>query len=189
MRPERAMVDRTSCDLLRSSETSSDMNGRKSNGNNINFISQNIQNVNNKITIIIKHNDYQAVLPELTPQVVYIKPAASNGPYPPTQVFSHMTNDLQNTEICNNLELENFDTEDNYQFYNERPIDVPEDFSHDTFLVLNLQNASHQRLRRRICTPKRNLLPVNDYECIRSIEGGNKINKAEPKVQLREVRN
>lgn len=145
-----------------SSEISSDAfsSNFRPNYNNFNHITQHIHNNNNKITIIIKHNEGQVIQPQFTPQVIYIQPAAASQPNLQTSRFNESHNDLAVTEIYNSLD--DLDSEEHYQFYGERAIDVPDDFKRNSYLVLNLNDAANKKLKRRICTPTRNLLPVDD---------------------------
>lgn len=146
-----------------------------SKGNNFNYITQHIQNNNNKITIIIKHNDGQTVQPGFTSQIIYIQPAVASQPDLQTNRFNRSTTDLQISEIYNSLD--DLDNEENYQFYDERAIDVPDNFKRDPHLVLNFNRAAHRKLRRRICTPTRNLMPINDTIDSQIIQGNNKRNQ------------
>jgi hypothetical protein len=127
--------------------------------NRINHITQHIQNNNNKITIIIKHDNDgpHAQLNANVPQIIYIQPASSQ---PNLNAINNQTIDsnLNAPEIYNSLD--DLDTDEHYQFYNESAIDVPDDFKRDSYLVLNLNDAANKRLKRRICTPTRTLLPL-----------------------------
>ena len=147
-------------DSMDSSEISSDAfsTSFRPNYNNFNHITQNIQNNNNKITIIIKHNEGQTIQTPFAPQVIYIQPTAASQP---NLSMSHF-NDSAITEIYNSLD--DLDTEEHYQFYGERAIDVPDDFKRNSYLVLNFNDAANKKLKRRICTPTRNLIPVEDLD-------------------------
>lgn len=147
-------------DSLESSEISSDaFSSRYQQRNNFNQVTQFIQNNNNKITIIIKHdnnNDGPQQQPEqnITPQIIYIQPASS-------QPNLHANIASSNNENVYNS-LDDLDSDEHYQFYNESAIDVPEDFKGDSYLVLNFNDAANKKLKRRICTPTRNLRPLID---------------------------
>lgn len=158
MQPDQFLAGESSRDSLGSSEISSEAfsTNFRPNFNNFNHITQHIQNNNNKITIIIKHNEGQTNKPQLTPQVIYIQPVASSQPNLPTSHF----NDSAISEIYNSLD--DLDSEEHYQFYGERAIDVPDDFKRNSYLVLNFNDAANKKLKRRICTPTRNLNPVDD---------------------------
>lgn len=47
--------------------------------------------------------------------------------------------------------------DDEPEYYNEKAVDVPEDFEKETYLVLNMQQKKNRHFKRRICTPTRNL--------------------------------
>jgi hypothetical protein len=146
-----------------SSEISSDAfsSNFRPNYNNFNHITQHIQNNNNKITIIIKHNDGATAQPgPFMPQVIYIQPATASQPNLQLSHVNHSHADLQVSEIYNSLD--DLDTEEHYQFYGERAIDVPDDFKRNSYLVLNFNDAANRKLKRRICTPTRNLIPLDD---------------------------
>lgn len=149
-------------DSLGSSEISSDAfsSSFRPNYNNFNHITQHIQNNNNKITIIIKHNEGQTVQTPFVPKVIYIQPTAASQPNLPNAYFKETLNDSAITEIYNSLD--DLDTEEHYQFYGERAIDVPDDFKRNSYLVLNLNDAANKKLKRRICTPTRNLIPLDN---------------------------
>lgn len=154
-------------DSLESSEISSDaFSSRFQQRNNINQITQFIQNNNNKITIIIKHDNHndgppQQQKPEqnIAPQIIYIQPASSQ----PNLHANHLDIASSNNENVYNS-LDDLDSDEHYQFYNESAIDVPEDFKGNSYLVLNFNDAANKRLKRRICTPTRNLRPPIDDE-------------------------
>lgn len=175
-------VAETSRDSLESSEISSDAfsSSFRPNYNNFNHITQHIQNNNNKITIIIKHNEGQSTQPNFTPQVIYIQPATASQPNLHTSHARQSDDDLQMTEIYNSLD--DLESEEHYQFYDERPIDVPEDYKRNSFLVLNFNDAANRKLKRRICTPTRNLLPPEPRKAIQAF---NDKNKAENQVSCR----
>lgn len=163
MRPDQSMAGESARDSLGSSEISSDAfsSNFRANYNNFNQITQNIQNNNNKITIIIKHNDDQTVQPNFSPQIIYIQPVAASQPDLQSSHAHRAINGLQEvSEMYNSLD--DLDSEEHYQFYDERPVDVPDDFKRNSYLVLNFNNAANRKLRRRICTPTRNLLPIDD---------------------------
>lgn len=184
MRSGQSMAENITRDSLESSEILSDSfsSNFRSNHNNFNHITQHIQNNNNKITIVIKHNDDRIDHPHFTPQVIYIQPAPVSQPVRPNRRDYHSTDDLQMTEIYNSLD--DLDTEENYQFYDERAIDVPEDFKRDSYLVLNFNNA-HRKLKRRICTPTRNLMPFDEVQSSRNTQNRNQRNNAiEKKVKV-----
>lgn len=163
MRPDHFLVGESTRDSLESSEISSDAFSSTFRPNyNFNHITQNIQNTNNKITIIIKHNENPAAQSGYQPQVIYIQPVSASQPNLDSSRFNDSHNNLQLTEIYNSLD--DIDGEEHYQFYDERPIDVPEDFKRNSFLVLNLNDAANKKMRRRICTPTRNLLPLDDVK-------------------------
>jgi hypothetical protein len=151
-------------DSLESSEISSDaFSSRFQQRNNFNQITQYIQNNNNKITIIIKHDNNndgpQQQQPEqnITPQVIYIQPASSQ-----PNLHANRLDVANNENVYNSLD--DLDDDEHYQFYNESAIDVPEDFKGNSYLVLNFNDAANKRLKRRICTPTRNLRPPIDDE-------------------------
>lgn len=176
MRQDQLRASESTRDSLESSEVSSDAfsSSFRPNYNNFNHITQHIQNNNNKITIIIKHNENQSVQRHLTPQVIYIQPAASQ-PNLHSSSFNQSTSDLQiSNEIYNSLD--DLDSEEHYQFYDERAVDVPDDFKKNSYLVLNFNDAANKKLRRRICTPTRNLMPVEDVD--RTLQLNNLKNKA-----------
>lgn len=156
------MAGESTRDSLGSSEISSDAfsTNFRPNYNNFNHITQHIQNNNNKITIIIKHNEGQNIQQQLTPQVIYIQPVAASQPNLLTSQFHETHNDLEVTEMYNSLD--DLDSEEHYQFYGERAIDVPDDFKRNSYLVLNFNDAANRKMKRRICTPTRNLQPVDD---------------------------
>lgn len=175
MRQDQLRAGESTRDSLESSEVSSDAfsSSFRPNYNNFNHITQHIQNNNNKITIIIKHNENQSVQRHLTPQVIYIQPAASQ-PNLHSSKFNQSTSDLQiSDEIYNSLD--DLDSEEHYQFYDERAVDVPDDFKKNSYLVLNFNDAANKKLRRRICTPTRNLVPVEDVD--RTLQLNNLKNK------------
>lgn len=159
MRHDQSLAGESTRDSLESSEISSDaFSSRfKPNYNNFNHITQHIQNNNNKITIIIKHNDGPTVQPDLTPQVIYIQPATASQPNLSANQSDY---DLQVSEIYNSLD--DLDSEEHYQFYGERAIDVPDNFKRNSYLVLNFNDAANRKLKRRICTPTRNLIQLED---------------------------
>lgn len=159
------MAGESARDSLGSSEISSDAfsNNFKANYNNFNQITQHIQNNNNKITIIIKHNEGPKAHPNFSPQVIYIQPVAVSQPDLQSSHGQRAINDSEfgeQSEMYNSLD--DLDSEEHYQFYDERAIDVPDDFKRNSYLVLNFNNAANRKLRRRICTPTRNLLPIDD---------------------------
>lgn len=126
--------------------------------NNFNHITQNIQNNNNKITIIIKHDsDGREAQSQLQPQIIYIQPAATSQPnlHSSDQILIQQS---ANYEMYNSLD--DVDTEEHYQFYDERAVDVPDDFKRNSYLVLNMNDAVNKKLKRRICTPTRTLSPI-----------------------------
>ena len=155
-------------DSLESSENSSEAFSNRyapQQTNNFNQITQYIQNNNNKITIIIKHDNNNNDGPKqpttteqnITPQIIYIQPASSQ---PNLHSNNLIRNDNEN--VYNSLD----DLDCDEQFYiNERAIDVP-DFKQNSFLVLNFNNAANKKLRRRICTPTRNLLQTIDDDLV-----------------------
>lgn len=156
-------------DSLESSEISSEAfsNRYAHQTNNFNQVTQYIQNNNNKITIIIKHdsnnnnnnNDGPNQRPtanrEITPQIIYIQPASSQ-----PNLHSINATQIDNGNVYNSLD--DLDSDEHYQFYNESAIDVPDDFKRNSYLVLNLHDGVNKKIRRRICTPTRNLLPTID---------------------------
>lgn len=132
--------------------------------NNFNQVTQYIQNNNNKITIIIKHDSNNndgpnqrppATEQKITPQIIYIQPASSQ-----PNLHANTSIRMDNENVYNSLD--DLDSDEHYQFYNESAIDVPDDFKRNSYLVLNFNNAANKKLRRRICTPTRNLLPTID---------------------------
>lgn len=173
-------------DSLESSENSSEAFSNRyahQHTNNFNQITQYIQNNNNKITIIIKHdnnnnNDGPKQQPttteqNATPQIIYIQPAASSQP----NLHSNNLIRNDNENVYNSLD----DLDCDEQFYiNERAIDVP-DFKQNSFLVLNFNNAANKKLRRRICTPTRNLLQTIDDDEMVVKSNRNKFAKKEVK--------
>lgn len=177
MRPEQSVTAELTRDSLESSEISSDAfsSNFRPITNNFNQITQHIQNNNNKITIVIKHNEGQKFQPQFSPQVIYIQPAEASQPDLQKKRVFHSTNDLQTSEIYNSLD--DLDTEENYQFYDERAVDVPDDFKRDSYLVLNFNNAGNRRLKRRICTPTRNLMPLDDVNSSRTLQDRNRRNR------------
>lgn len=130
--------------------------------NNFNHITQHIQNNNNKITIIIKHDsDGRANQPQIQPQIIYVQPATTcSQPHlnSTDRILVQSNASLANVESYNSLD--DIESEENYQFYDERPVDVPDDFKRSSYLVLNMSDAANKRLRRRICTPSRTLSPL-----------------------------
>lgn len=130
--------------------------------NNFNHISQNIQNNNNKITIIIKHDsDGRENQPQIPPQIIYVQPAPTSSQphlHSTDRILVQSTSSLANVESYNSLD--DIDSEEYYQFYDERPVDVPDDFKRNSYLVLNMNDAVNKKLRRRICTPSRTLSPL-----------------------------
>lgn len=157
MHHDQSLLGESTRDSLESSEVSSAdafSSNSRPNYNNFNHITQHIQNNNNKITIIIKHNDGPTVQQSFAPQVIYIQPAAASQP----NLHSH-SND-NSSEMYNSLD--DLDAEENYQFYGERAVDVPEDFKRDSYLVLNFNDGANRRFKRRICTPTRTLTPHDD---------------------------
>lgn len=76
------------------------------------------------------------------------------------------------TEIYNSLD--DLDSEEHYQFYDERAIDVPEDFKPGSYLVLNFNDAANRKLKRRICTPTRNLLLPDTSKAIQAFNDKNR---------------
>lgn len=165
MRPDNSLAGESTRDSLESSENSFRTNFRP-NYNHFNHITQNIQNNNNKITIIIKHNESASVQPSFAPQVIYIQPAASQ-PNLHSASYNQSRNDLENiSEIYNSLD--DLDTEEHYQFYDERAVDVPDDFKRNSYLVLNFNDAANAKLKRRICTPTRTLLPPEDSQKVKN---------------------
>lgn len=130
--------------------------------NNFNHITQHIQNNNNKITIIIKHDsDGRENQPHIPPKIIYVQPVqpatTSSQPHlnSTDRILVQSTSSLANVESYNSLD--DIDSEEYYQFYDERPVDVPDDFKRNSYLVLNMNDAVNKRLRRRICTPSRTL--------------------------------
>lgn len=176
---DQIMVAESTRDSLGSSEISSDAfsSNFRPNYNNFNHITQNIHNNNNKITIIIKHNEGPMLPTNFTPQVIYIQPATASQPNLHSSHGHHSNDDLNMTEIYNSLD--DLDSEEHYQFYDERPVDVPEDFKRNSYLVLNMNDAANKKLKRRICTPTRNLLPL---DISHSIQSNNVKNKNENQV-------
>lgn len=165
LRHDQSLAGESTRDSLESSEVSSSdafSSTFKPKYNNFNHITQHIQNNNNKITIIIKHNDDSAVQANrfIPPQVIYIQPATASQPNLHSSNVNQSYGDLQMSEIYNSLD--DLDTEEHYQFYGERAIDVPDDFKRDSYLVLNFNDATNKKLKRRICTPTRNLIPIDD---------------------------
>lgn len=127
--------------------------------NHFNHITQNIQNNNNKITIIIKHDSdgREAQSQLIQPQIIYIQPAATSQPnlHSSEQILIQ-----QNTNYEMYNSLDDVETEEHYQFYDERAVDVPDDFKRNSYLVLNMNDAVNKKLKRRICTPTRTLSPL-----------------------------
>lgn len=165
LRHDQSLAGESTRDSLESSEISSSdafSSAFRPNYNNFNHITQHIQNNNNKITIIIKHSDDSAVQANRfnPPQVIYIQPATASQPNLHSAHINQSDGDLQMSEIYNSLD--DLDTEEHYQFYGERAIDVPDDFKRDSYLVLNFNDATNKKLKRRICTPTRNLKPLDD---------------------------
>lgn len=159
-------------DSLESSEISSDAFSRSYHGN-YNHVTQHIQNNNNKITIIIKHNEGPVVQPIYMPQVIYIQPVAASQPNLTSSRINQSNNQTM-AEIYNSLD--DLDSEEHYQFYDERAVDVPEDVNRNSFLVLNFNDAANRKLKRRICTPTRNLTPADDNA--RTVYINQRLNKA-----------
>lgn len=176
-----AACESTRDSLEESSEISSDAfsSSFRPNYNHFNHITQHIQNNNNKITIIIKHqNDPTVQRNQFAPQVIYIQPAAASQPNLVSSTINQSNDDLQFPEIYNSLD--DIDSDEHYQFYGERAVDVPEDFKRNSYLVLNFNDAANRKLKRRICTPTRNLIPLDDinYALPNQINDNNSRNKA-----------
>lgn len=165
LRPDNSLAGESNRDSLESSEISYQSRFRQ-NYSHFNHITQNIQNNNNKITIIIKHNESATAQPSFAPQIIYIQPAASQ-PNLHSSNYNHSRNDLENiSEIYNSLD--DLDSEEHYQFYDERAVDVPDDFKRNSYLVLNLSDAPNAKLKRRICTPTRKLPPPEDTQKVKN---------------------
>ncbi|CRK88356.1 CLUMA_CG002133, isoform A [Clunio marinus] len=164
LRNDQLIASESTRDSLESSEISSDAfsNSFRPNYNNFNNITQHIQNNNNKITIIIKHNEDAPVKPHMAPHVIYIQPAATSQPNLQYKHVNQSNTDIELPQAYNSLD--DLDSEEHYQFYGERAIDVPDDFKRDSYLVLNFNNTANKKLKRRICTPTRNLLPFQDLD-------------------------
>lgn len=170
MRTDQSLAGESTRDSLESSEISFQSSTRPRH-NHFNHITQNIQNNNNKITIIIKHNEGASVQPSFAPQIIYIQPAASQPNLHSTN-FNQSHNDLENiSEVYNSLD--DLDSEEHYQFYDERAVDVPDDFKRNSYLVLNFNDAANAKLKRRICTPTRKLLPPEDSQKIKDFNSRN----------------
>ncbi|KAG5671637.1 hypothetical protein PVAND_001828 [Polypedilum vanderplanki] len=178
----------SSRDSLESSEISSDTfsnNYRQYPNNTFNHITQHIQNNNNKITIIIKHNDGPNIKQQVAPQIIYIQPVASSQPNLRTTNNSNLHTD---TDVYNSLD--DLESDELYQFYNESAIDVPDDFKGNSYLVFNMNDTQNKKFRRRICTPTRNLLtlPAIDEQKFPGIS--KRINKIEEqKKKSRSIQN
>lgn len=172
MRPGETLATESTRDSLESSEISSDAFSRNFTGS-YNHVTQHIQNNNNKITIIIKHNEGPVVQPIYMPQVIYIQPIAASQPNLGS-IQVNQSNSKLMTEIYNSLD--DLDSEEHYQFYDERAVDVPEDVNRNSYLVLNFNDAANRKLKRRICTPTRNLLPADDND--RTVYINQRLNKA-----------
>lgn len=172
MRPDETLTTESTRDSLESSEISSDAFSRNFQGN-YNHVTQHIQNNNNKITIIIKHNEGPIVQPIYMPQVIYIQPVAASQPNLRSSRNNQSDNDIMK-EIYNSLD--DLDSEEHYQFYDERAVDVPEDVNRNSYLVLNFNEAANRKLKRRICTPTRNLMPTDDND--RTVYINQRLNKA-----------
>lgn len=178
MQNEQTLVDynaESSRDSLESSEISSDAfshnfkqryrqrQQQQQNRINYNNITQHIQNNNNKITIIIKHdNGTDVEQRNVPPQIIYIQPASSQPNLNATNVNRIDNNGVDDDDDGDMLynSLDDLDTDELYQFYNESPIDVPDDFKRNSYLVLNMNDGGNKKFKRRICTPMRNLLPL-----------------------------
>jgi len=172
MRYERpSLTGESTRDSLESSEIGSDAFTHNlrfqqhNNNNHYNRVSQHIYNNNNKITIIIKHNEGTSASQNLHPQVIYIQPAAASQPNLNShhQLIGHQQSIRDLTivpEMYNSLD--DLDVDEHYQFYNESAVDVPDDFKRNSYLVLNLNDAANKRMKRRICTPTRNLRPIDN---------------------------
>lgn len=160
MQQDQSMSAESNRDSLGSSEISTSTFSRNyRQTNNFNHITQNIQNNNNKITIIIKHNgDGREAQPQIQPRIIYIQPGATSQPnlHSAEQILIHQN--TSNYDLYNSLD--DVETEEHYQFHDERAVDVPEDFKRDSYLVLNMNDAVNKKLRRRICTPTRTLSPL-----------------------------
>lgn len=164
MRTDNSLAGESNRDSLESSEISYQSKFRQ-NYSHFNHITQNIQNNNNKITIIIKHNESTTAQPSFAPQIIYIQPAASH-PNLHTSNYDQSHNDLENiSEIYNSLD--DLDSEEHY-IYDERAVDVPDDFKRNSYLVLNFNDAANSKLKRRICTPTRKLPPPEDTQKVKN---------------------
>lgn len=164
LRQDQSLAGESTRDSLESSEISSDAfsSNFRPNYNRFNHITQHIQNNNNKITIIIKHNENPKTQSNpFQPQVIYIQPAAASQPNLESSHVNQFGSDMQMSETYNSLD--DLDSEEHYQFYGERAIDVPDDFKRNSYLVLNFNDAANRKLKRRICTPTRNLTPLDDH--------------------------
>ena len=150
MQHDQSLTGESTRGSMGSSEISSDAFSTNfhPNYNNFNHITQNIQNNNNKITIIIKHNEGQTIQTPFSPQVIFIQPTAASQPNLSTSHFNETLNDSAITEIYNSLD--DLDTEEHYQFYGERAIDVPDDFKRNSYLVLNFNDAANRKLKRTV---------------------------------------
>lgn len=161
-------VDEYSRDSLESSENGSEHFQHKprnpqinDNRTNFNHITQHIHNNNNKITIIIRHEEKDAgSSKKLRQPIIYIQPSTShqNLVQPLTMHQHHQQHET--SEIYNSLD--ELDSDEHYQFYNESAVDVPDNFKRASYLVLNLNDSPNKRMKRRICTPLRNLNGI-DY--------------------------
>lgn len=160
-------VDEYSRDSLESSENGSEHFQHQpkipqinDNRTNFNHITQHIHNNNNKITIIIRHEEKNAgSSKKLRQPIIYIQPSSSQQnlvqPLTMNQQQQHETSEIYNS-------LDELDSDEHYQFYNESAVDVPDNFKKASYLVLNLNDSPNKRMKRRICTPLRNLNGI-DY--------------------------
>ena len=154
--------------------------------NNFNIIQQNIYNVHNKISIKIEYQNDNNVpnlpnLPNFRPKnQLEDKKYENNGnvvnhnfhKVQQVQPKNYENRDKQNKHLPRIQEIppedyNNYNSlddlnaaDENYQFYNEKAVDVPENFEKESYLVMGMQSKANN-FKRRICPPRREISPKN----------------------------
>lgn len=127
---------------------------------NYNNINNNIYHYNNRISINITYNnrddaDGQEVA------IIELPQSATNQNVPIEIEIPQIRRRKQKFQrnLPDDLieEVQSFEEYDEPEFYNEKAVDVPEDFEKETYLVFDMQKNKNRHFKRRITTPTRNL--------------------------------
>lgn len=102
---------------------------------------QNFQNFQPRAVVNVESPER----PEL-PKIQKVQPNQRNPTTPDPQQYNSL-DDLNTAD-------------ENYQFYNEKAVDVPESFEKEAYQVLDMKTKM-SNFKRRICPPKRDMSPKN----------------------------